>query len=641
MLIRLLMRIKLLLALLVVLCIQASAQFRAMTFCTKVASKMALLEQAPEVITFCFPRKEVCAGIVVDKKNSVLGKIERDALAQFDWNPTHGAAWTQSLRSVVSIPKDAARLSLTVYAENVRRILIVFRSNNDAWIVKEFKIESQGYQMPVNSYLLSWDQSEHYQGGFSTFELSGVTVVYEPCDLQKPAKAILGNLTIEEYYNHLPGNVLSWLDSLSGNYHSNVRMFDEYSQWSLAQLAQKEIASFETFGVKRGYLSGIVEFKADGDNVDERVFFQRFLLRLLEKYPFYEDKNINKSAVFQAVRNVFEQHRNDEREQLYLAMKRVVDATLQDPHFTIALPGENTRSKKIPLAIKEVAGDPVIAAVYSAMVESLVKVGSRVISVDGTRAMTNNLDELFSKAGDTLHLTLEDPADQGIVRSVKIPTKVNITIDQRFIAKHGEVKMLLDSVAYVKLNNWTGDSYYTFLNNRLFLSSSRGLVIDLRGNGGGVASDMFLSLSLFVKNTTALGIMEYPWCNESMTVSPARKEFAFPQSLPIAILVDGMTACASEMFIMGMKGRSNTVVVGDGPTRGAIASPTLYRFPSGVIVRAHTNIRRYSFQTFGYVEGKGLSPDILISRTHARDLKPYEDKVLRTAVVAVLPNYTY
>ncbi|MEN3337922.1 MAG: carboxyl-terminal processing protease [Acidobacteriota bacterium] len=137
-----------------------------------------------------------------------------------------------------------------------------------------------------------------------------------------------------------------------------------------------------------------------------------------------------------------------------------------------------------------------------------------------------------------------------------------------------------------------------------------GMVIDLRGNPGGLAA-MIMGLSgHFVSAPATLGVMKTRERDLRFPANPrlvnGRGERVAPFAGPLAILVDAMTGSASECFAGGMQSIGRARVFGQ-PSMGQ-ALPALFdRLPNGdVLIHAYGD---FVTSDGTRLEGRGVIPD--------------------------------
>jgi carboxyl-terminal processing protease len=133
----------------------------------------------------------------------------------------------------------------------------------------------------------------------------------------------------------------------------------------------------------------------------------------------------------------------------------------------------------------------------------------------------------------------------------------------------------------------------------------RGLILDLRGNQGGLLGMIGGLSGLLQENSVQLGIMKSRAGRASVMSYPQRK----PYSGPIVILVDGATQSAAEMFASGLQESGRAIIVGE-QTAGNTLPSAITKLPTGALFQ-------YGFADYETVsglrlEGRGITPDVSV-----------------------------
>jgi carboxyl-terminal processing protease len=137
-----------------------------------------------------------------------------------------------------------------------------------------------------------------------------------------------------------------------------------------------------------------------------------------------------------------------------------------------------------------------------------------------------------------------------------------------------------------------------------------GIVIDLRGNPGGLAAMIMGLAGHFLPERATLGVMKTKQSELRFNANPrlvnAAGERVEPYDGPLAILVDGLTGSASECFTGGMQSIGRARVFGQ--TSMGQALPALFdRLPNGdVLIHAWGD---FVTGTGVRIEGRGVIPD--------------------------------
>ena len=159
-----------------------------------------------------------------------------------------------------------------------------------------------------------------------------------------------------------------------------------------------------------------------------------------------------------------------------------------------------------------------------------------------------------------------------------------------------------------------------------------GIVIDLRGNPGGMAAMLMGISGYFLDTPRALGTMRTRESELRFVANPRRVNAAgervTPFAGPVAILVDGLTGSASECFAAGMQSIGRARIFGERSMGQAL--PALFdRLPDGdVLIHAYGDFETAAGTP---VEGRGIIPDERVALTR-RDLLAGRDAPLEAAL---------
>lgn len=138
-----------------------------------------------------------------------------------------------------------------------------------------------------------------------------------------------------------------------------------------------------------------------------------------------------------------------------------------------------------------------------------------------------------------------------------------------------------------------------------------GLIIDLRGNPGGVGSMAIPIARMLVSDGASLGRLRMREFNQEFKILPNPEAFAGP----IAILVDEGTASTSEIFALGMRDIGRVTIVGAGPSAGMALPSMIEELPDGGMIQYVVGDYRSGKGTVA--EGEGVVPELLVVETRA------------------------
>jgi carboxyl-terminal processing protease len=163
----------------------------------------------------------------------------------------------------------------------------------------------------------------------------------------------------------------------------------------------------------------------------------------------------------------------------------------------------------------------------------------------------------------------------------------------------------------IRFNVWMTAVDAQFLKAIDRFRGADGIVIDLRGNPGGLAGMIMGIAGHFVGDRAVLGVMKTKDATElKFTANPrlvnAASERVEPYAGPLAIIVDSMTGSASECFTGGLQSLGRARVFGE--TSMGQALPALFdTLPNGdVFIHAWGD---FVTGTGVRIEGRGVVPD--------------------------------
>jgi len=187
-----------------------------------------------------------------------------------------------------------------------------------------------------------------------------------------------------------------------------------------------------------------------------------------------------------------------------------------------------------------------------------VREGDRIVQVDSLAVNDVKIekvsDALRGMAGTTVRVTFARP---GVNEPVKLAFKRAVI----HVPAVPFATMMGDKVGYIPLqtfNENTAEEVETAA-AKLVGDGARGIVLDLRDNGGGIVEQALAVSSLFLKRGQA--IVNVRSRNASDEVARASSEQLAMQP-PMVILTDGGTASASEIVAGALQDHDRALVIG-------------------------------------------------------------------------------
>ena len=196
----------------------------------------------------------------------------------------------------------------------------------------------------------------------------------------------------------------------------------------------------------------------------------------------------------------------------------------------------------------------------SPAVKAGLKAGDRVLEVNGKQAKGKSYEDVSSilkgQAGTTVDVVVErDGESKPITKSI---TRENIKIDNIPYAA-----MVADGIGYIKLTGFTQNAAKEVKQNFIKLKESgnlHGIVIDLRGNGGGLLNEAVDIANIFVERGQDIVSTKGKMADKNRTHSTMNPPVDL--TIPVVILVDRSSASASEILAGSLQDLDRAVILG-------------------------------------------------------------------------------
>ena len=208
--------------------------------------------------------------------------------------------------------------------------------------------------------------------------------------------------------------------------------------------------------------------------------------------------------------------------------------------------------------------------------------------------------------------------------------EIDLTVTRKKITvEHVSSKMVENNIAYLQVDSFDSGVAESFKKQvtELVNKGAKGIIIDLRSNGGGIVSEATGIADLFLKIDETILITKSKIANEQLTVS---KNDAIITDIPVVILVNEGTASASEILAGALKDKyPNTTIVGM-QTYGKGVIQTLYSLSDGSGLKITTE--EYYTPNHNKINKEGITPDVEVDLTKNAEGK-YETEFDKDAQV--------
>jgi carboxyl-terminal processing protease len=293
-------------------------------------------------------------------------------------------------------------------------------------------------------------------------------------------------------------------------------------------------------------------------------------------------------------------------------------------------------------------GNTVISEPYEGQpaYEAGLKAGDIILEVNNQNAKGKTNDQvreyLRGQAGSDIELKVDRG---GKIMNFKFKRKA---ISLANVPYSG---MLTDSIGYIKLNEFTKNAannvLYAF--NTLKKQGMKGLILDLRGNGGGLLNEAVDIVNIFVDKGETIVTTKGKLASRNQTHKTTKA--AVDTKIPIIVLIDQSSASASEIVSGSLQDLDRAVIMGQRSYGKGLVQNVLplvyntqlkvtvskYYIPSGRCIQAidysHrdnsgramkiNDSLRTAFKTKGgrtVYDGYGIEPDSILQTEYASQI---------------------
>jgi len=227
-----------------------------------------------------------------------------------------------------------------------------------------------------------------------------------------------------------------------------------------------------------------------------------------------------------------------------------------------------------------------------------IKVGDVITEIDGRNLLSmeedDALDKISGEIGSKLTMKLLRDGEEISVSLIR----------QQIDIESVTGEMLDNGVGYIKIttfNEKTAEQFAGALNS-LVDKGLKALILDVRGNGGGVIAPLKSMLNRLLPACVA-AVAEYA---NGVRKTLIETDSVSNVGVPMAVLVDGGTASAAEIFAVALRDEGKAVLIGTQTYGKAVLQGT-YSFPDGTALTI-SNAKVVPSKSEPY-DGVGLKPD--------------------------------
>ena len=272
-----------------------------------------------------------------------------------------------------------------------------------------------------------------------------------------------------------------------------------------------------------------------------------------------------------------------------------------------------------------------------------LRVGDQLISIDGITLENLSIDEIGT--------LLKGAAESEIVLSI---VRENQDIDIKIVRKDIQIpavsfsEKIAKNIGIIKLTSFTQTSYSEFKKALTALQKNDvdKLIIDLRSNGGGLLNEAVKIVNLFIDKGQK--VVSTKSRIKEMNRTYITQELPIAKDMPVVVLVDEMSASASEIVAGSLQDLDRGVVVGNTSFGKGLVQQTKpvsfggqikltvakYYTPSGRCIQkvdysegkksiaiADSLVKEFKTQNGRTVtDSRGIEPDIMVKSSYYNSL---------------------
>ena len=249
-----------------------------------------------------------------------------------------------------------------------------------------------------------------------------------------------------------------------------------------------------------------------------------------------------------------------------------------------------------------------------------IQAGDRILTIDGKTTKGLDVSEVSNRLrgepGTTVVLEIER---EGVEKPFKVSiVREDIHMEPVSYSTVFTADSLSEPVGYIAFGEFTEGSAQAFTNtldDLYYNQGARRLVLDLRGNGGGIVDEAIQILSLFLERDTKV-VETKGKTARSNSIYKTRNTPRYKE-MPLVVLVDKNSASASEIVSGALKDLHRATLIGQ-KTFGKGLVQNVRPIAYGGHVKVTTS--KYYLPSDSCIQGVGIMPDIVMDDSSKVDI---------------------
>ena len=330
-------------------------------------------------------------------------------------------------------------------------------------------------------------------------------------------------------------------------------------------------------------------------------------------------------------------HKYDDKiktpEDSYIAINTMI-ASLNDRYTRFLTPSEFTEEKNAIKASLYGIGVQIGARDGKVLIISPLedtpgeKAGllaeDEILSIDGVSTKDMSIDKaadaIRGEKGTTVELLIKRKGQENKVYKI-IRDEIKI---KSISSKTPENFKLDEKIGYIRLSSFMGRNVSAdFKKMMVEYKDKDGIIIDLRGNTGGLLNNAVYIADLFLDGEIIVSTVDRDGYKD--TSRSTRKYFS---TQPLVVLINGGSASASEILSGALKDNQRAILIGENTFGKGLVQEVKSLLPFGAGM--NITIQKYLTPNGTDINKKGIAPDIEVKFTE-QNVKDKDDVQLKKA----------
>ena len=330
-------------------------------------------------------------------------------------------------------------------------------------------------------------------------------------------------------------------------------------------------------------------------------------------------------------------HKYDDKiktpEDSYIAINTMI-ASLNDRYTRFLTPSEFTEEKNAIKASLYGIGVQIGARDGKVLIISPLedtpgeKAGllaeDEILSIDGVSTKDMSIDKaadaIRGEKGTTVELLIKRKGQENKIYKI-IRDEIKI---KSISSKTPENFKLDEKIGYIRLSSFMGRNVSSdFKKMMVDYKDKDGIIIDLRGNTGGLLNNAVYIADLFLDGEIIVSTVDRDGYKD--TSRSSRKYFS---TQPLVVLINGGSASASEILSGALMDNQRAILIGENTFGKGLVQEVKSLLPFGAGM--NITIQKYLTPNGTDINKKGIAPDIEVKFTE-QNVKDKDDVQLKKA----------